>query len=148
MAFKEIQPGQADWLNVLNESFKNNKWTYKNVGGTMINGCTGWVGGNLAYDEDNYIANICGWIKMPGGGVNEIATNPLDGLVKCDGLSVIGCAFIGEPSGQNNFTGIGLSNDGKRLGMNGASGDIWDHSKTYQGNISIVWIGPRSQVLV
>ena len=147
MAFKEIQPGQADWLNVLNDNLKNNKWDRQTNAGTLINGCTGWVSGTIGYDADMYVACITGWVTLPNKNVTEFSTNPFDGILDCKDLPVVGSAFMGQPSGQNNFSPMKFSTDGN-LSVLGNTGNQWDEKVTYTGWISMTFVGPRSQMKI
>ncbi len=147
MAFKEIQPGQADWLNVLNDNLKNNKWDQQTNAGTLINGCTGWVSGTIGYDADMYVACITGWVTLPNKSVTEFSTNPFDGILDTKRFAVIGVAYVGQPSGQNNFAPMKFVDDGN-LGILGNTGSQWDENVSYTGWISMTFVGPRSQMKI
>ncbi|WP_431814570.1 hypothetical protein [Limosilactobacillus portuensis] len=147
MAFKEIQPGQADWLKILNDSLKNNKWDRQQLNGTLINGCTGWVAGTIGYDADMYVACIAGWITLPNKSVTEFSTNPFDGILDTKGLAVIGTAFVGQKTGQNNFAPMKFVDDGN-LGILGNTGSQWDENVSYTGWISMTFVGPRGQLKI
>ena len=147
MAFKEIQPGQADWLKTLNDSLKNNKWDRQQLNGTLINGCTGWVAGIIGYDADMYVACITGWITLPNKSVTEFSTNPFDGILDSKGLAVIGTAFVGQKTGQNNFAPMKFVDDGN-LGILGNTGSQWDENVSYTGWISMTFVGPRGQLKI
>lgn len=147
MAFSEIKPGQRDWLNVLNQSLKNNKWEKKHTNGTLINGCSGWVVGDIGYDQDMYIACITGWVTLPNNTVAAYSTNPFDGLLDCKNLAVVGSAFVGNPSnGQNNFSPMKFDDAGN-LTIKGGTGDQWDNAK-YTGWVSMTFVGARSQMKI
>lgn len=147
MAFKEIQPGQADWLKTLNDSLKNNKWDRQQLNGTLINGCTGWVAGTIGYDADMHVACITGWITLPNKSVTEFSTNPFDGILDSKGLAVIGTAFVGQKTGQNNFAPMKFVDDGN-LGILGNTGSQWDENVSYTGWISMTFVGQRGQLKI
>lgn len=147
MAFSEIKPGQPDWLNVLNQSLKNNKWNYKHLSGTLINGCSGWCVGDIGYDEDMYIACITGFVTLPDYKTSTFSTNPFDGILDLKGAAIIGTAFLGNPKNcQNNFSPLVWDTAGN-LAVRGATGDKWDDTG-YTGWISMTFASSRSQMKI
>lgn len=146
MAFSEIKPGQRDWLKVLNDSLKNNKWEKLTNAGTMINGCTGWVLGTIGYDEDMYVACVTGWVTIPNDTVSDFSTNPFDAVLDAKALPVIGSAFMGQHNGQNNFSPVRF-NEAGNLQVRASSGAQWDKA-SYTGWISMTFAGPRGQLKV
>ena len=121
-------------------------WKYESHSGTFLNGTTGWLTGTISYNSDMYIASINGWIKFPGN-VAVVSTNPLDGVLNGKGLPVIGSAYVGAPNGQNNYSPFKFNNQGQ-LEVEGGTGDQWNKNTNYEGWVSMVFIGPRSQMKV
>lgn len=66
---------KADVANQLEKARIKHEW----YSGTMLNGCTGWIGGRLIYISNIAIGYIMGWARFPEKSWKNInfATNPL-----------------------------------------------------------------------
>ncbi|MEY8441787.1 hypothetical protein AALA17_03895 [Lactobacillaceae bacterium 24-114] len=148
MAFKEIKPGQEDWLNVLNDNLKNNKFDYTQYPVTLINGVSGWATGYLIRNQNVYIAWITGYITMPGNGATEIIINPFGDIMNLGAISPVGILHVGTPKGDIKFTCLQMSLDQKKFEALGDNGVSWDGAQKYTGQISVMWSGPASELKI
>lgn len=146
MSFETIKAGQRDWLARLNDNLSNNKWERHSTSSTLINGCTGSLGGTIAYNADVFVAVVSGWITIPNNTVAEIGTNPFDGYLDTKKFPALGMAFLGTPKGQNNFSPLQFGESGN-VNVRASTGDEWQDS-SYTGWVYMTIIGPRGQMKI
>lgn len=94
--------------------------------GTMLNGCSGWIGARFVYINDFAIVHIMGWTQFPANSWKNIdfATNPAASKVDFSNVPIGGPVML-IPNGtqprrtmlctldkDSNFSQIGLWNSG------------------------------------
>lgn len=71
------------WAQKLNNDLQKlntlSNWHYETYNGTMLNGCGGWVGSHIFYNNVVVIGRIYGWVAFPANSWKNInfSTNPL-----------------------------------------------------------------------
>lgn len=71
------------WAQKLNNDLQKlntlSNWHYETYSGTMLNGCGGWVGSHIFYNNVVVIGRIYGWVNFPANSWKNInfSTNPL-----------------------------------------------------------------------
>ena len=113
---------KADVANQLEKARIKHEW----YNGTMLNGCTGWIGGRLIHVSNIAIGYILGWAQFPEKSWKNInfATNPLASRVDFSNVPMGGPVMVFpngnqarrsmecKPDSDSKFQQIGLWNSG------------------------------------
>lgn len=120
------------------------RWHSMNrISGTLLNGCSGWVSGNLMWNDDGQNAGILyGWVKLPASSSHAIAfsTNPLNSYVNF-GTSLMQTVvmFPQDVPSDVSRTLMGCDidkNDNNNLGLWHVQRGWKDDQENYMGNLS------------
>lgn len=126
---------------------EKNKVRYEYFSGTMLNGCTGWIGGCLVYIQNIAIGFIMGWTHFPEKSWKNInfATNPLASKVDFSNLPA-GVTIMMMPAGtqarramkcapdeKSGFQQIGLWNS-----ENDYNSEVYDPAADFTYEFSFV----------
>lgn len=120
------------------------RWHSMNqISGTLLNGCSGWVSGNLMWNDDGQNAGILyGWVKLPASSSHAISfsTNPLNSYVNF-GTSLMQTVvmFPQDVSSDVSRTLMGCDidkNDNNNLGLWHVQRGWKDDQENYMGDLS------------
>lgn len=156
MAFKEIQPGQADWLTQLNNMLKGESFNTKHFQCSMMNGATGWGSESVWYNDDVYIAQANSWFTLPAGNkiYIDFIDNPLKSIMNFSSevLSQAVC-LAGNNAGNDQgygriFANAALDNQEAWGIYSTESSSHVNAQVSYSGFFHIVWVGSRGDLTI
>lgn len=152
-----LQSNVNSQLSNFNQTLNDREWTSVGWDATLLNGATGWVSSQLAYNNAICIGRIIGWVIFPAGNFNiDFATNPLNGIVNFHN-STIGETVVADPQDHwYNPRILGRVN----LDQNDTTLGMWpQYSPQYSGDgskaqndtrygifINMMFMGSRSMV--
>lgn len=155
MAFKEIQPGQADWLTQLNNMLKGESFNIKVFQCSMMNGATGWGNEAVWYNDDVYIAQANSWFNLPAGNdiFIDFMDNPMKSIMNFSNSVLSQAVCLSGNAGADQgygrlFANAALDNQGAWGVYSTESSSHVNAKASYSGFLHIVWVGSRGDLTI
>lgn len=112
------------WAQKLNNDLQKlntlSNWHYETYSGTMLNGCGGWVGSHIFYNNVVVIGRIYGWVNFPANSWKNInfSTNPLISRVDFSNLTIAQNVMVFPDSSDARVPMLcNLSENNTQLGL-------------------------------
>lgn len=104
----------------VNDAVSKSAWHTIISNGTMLNGCGGWVAGQLMYNDSVAFGRLFGYVEIPAGGPTiDFATNPFSSTVDWTNSTLQQIVTLWPSNGNDGrpIVSVGFEQNASNLGM-------------------------------
>ncbi len=104
----------------INDAVSKSAWHTIISNGTMLNGCGGWVAGQLMYNDSVAFGRLFGYVEIPAGGPTiDFATNPFGSTVDWTNSTLQQIVPLWPANGNDGrpILSVGFEQNASNLGL-------------------------------